>query len=138
MPVVAANIDCDGLPSLRGHRVIERSGWRIGVLGVAAGAPEGCEEKDVRTAVLGELEVMPPVDVRVMLWPEDMTKYGPFAEDFTELDIVIGGRGGQPRPHPVRNGNSWFVLPHMRSKQLSILELSKSKGAQRWARATGR
>jgi hypothetical protein len=133
LPVVAANITCDGWDDLPGHRIVERAGWRIGVIGIAAGAPEGCVEKDLVKSLNEQVAATPEVDARVVLWGHDFRIYEGLGEQVSGVDFVLAGQGGGPRSHPVHSGDAWLMLPHMRSKQLSILELVGVEDAKGWS-----
>jgi hypothetical protein len=133
LPVVAANISCEGWDALPGHRIVERAGWKIAVIGIAAGAPVGCTERDLIESLQGEIAATPDVHVRVVLWGPDFREYEGIGAKLTGVDFVLAGQGGTPRPHPVHSGDAWLVLPHMRAKQLTLLELKRVDGATGWS-----
>lgn len=133
LPVVAANIACEGWDDLPGHRIVERAGWRIGVIGIAANAPAGCVEKDLIETLKEQVAATPDVDARVVLWGPDSRMYEGLGAEVAGVDFVLAGQGGSPRPYPTQSGDAWLMLPHMRSKQLSVVELSAVDGGSGWS-----
>ncbi len=125
LPVLAANLTCDGESPYPGGRVFERGGVRIGVVGVTVGEVEGCEVGDPRegleraVAELGEVDVrVGLVPVRKLLGITQLVADGPLP-----LDFVVDARERTPASGPDSRGHTHFLGAGSQTKSLGVLGL---------------
>ncbi len=142
LPILAANLVCDGAAPFPSGVVLEQSGMRIGVVGVTEGVVEGCEVTDQRAALIAAVEALGPVDVRVGLVPVDTDRgMAALAAAVVEgvggppplpLDLVIDARGRPPESGGELRGGTWWISGGQQGKKLGFLELSMLPGATSW------
>ncbi len=134
LPVLAANLRCDGQEPFAGHKVLQVAGRRIGVVGVTYGAPGGCEVTDAAAAVREELAAMGEVDLAVGLLPAvDIKDLGATLEKAPGLDVVFDGRGRHSHAMPEKIHDTWVYGAGSRGKALGLLRLEWTPGGEGWA-----
>ena len=132
LPVVSANLVCDGERPFPASRIVERAGRRIGVVGVTAGRPPGCEAEDPVGALekaIGELE---PVDLVVALGflrRSELKLIGP--ESDLGADLWFGPSVGGHNSPPARVAGAWAFGIGSRGKYLGLLSIDV--GAEAWS-----
>ncbi len=137
LPVLAANLVCDGTAPFPGGKVFEQAGLKIGVVAVTEGPIEGCEVGEPRAALRAAVEALGPVDVRIGLVPVDTDRgmaalAAPEVGDPLPLDLVIDGRGRFPETGADRRGATWWIPGGQMGKKLGFLELTRVPGATSW------
>jgi len=134
LPVVAANLQCQGSKPYPGHKVVEVDGRRLGIIGVTLGPVQGCEVSDAHAAILGELQVMGEVDVTIGLIPgKTPVELAPILEPAPPLDLVLDGRGRHSANSPEKMGQSILVSAGTRGKSLGQASLTWVEGASGWS-----
>jgi hypothetical protein len=131
LPVVAANLACDGASPYPASVVVERGGRRVGVVGVTAGQVTGCTVGEPVAAIRAALDALPPVDVRVVLAPLDTVGLGAIGAAGLG-DLVVDGGTGKTRqgPEPLGSGAAPLVLSvGARTKVLGVLKVDFVDGA---------
>ncbi len=134
LPVLAANLTCDGAAPYPSHTVIERAGHRIGIVGVTIGEVEGCEVSEVAPALQVAVEAMGTVDVTVALLPAASDReLADWTSSNLPVDVVLDARGRHATTIPDQKGGAWAFGAGSRGKHLGVLQLTWNPGATRWA-----
>ncbi|MFK7929501.1 MAG: multiheme c-type cytochrome [Myxococcota bacterium] len=71
LPVLAANLVCDGRRPFEGHRIVEVAGTQVGIVGLTDGLVPGCTVESPSEAWTREVQQMPEVDLVIGLLPQD-------------------------------------------------------------------
>jgi hypothetical protein len=132
VPVLAANLVCDGKHPFPGGKVVEIGGKRIGLVGITAGNPEGCTVEDPAPALRDAVAALGPTDVTIGLLPLDLQPLAVVASGSPPLDLGLTGG--------VRaTSDGKFAIPLFeagaRGRQVEILDLTWQAGATTWLRA---
>jgi hypothetical protein len=132
LPVLAANLVCGGERPLKGHRVVEVGGHKVGLVGVTTGEVEGCTIGPPDEAMRAAVAAMGAVDLVIGLTPAER------AEDVAVLgesgiDVVFDGRGRHTTDVPDEMGDAWAVGSGTRGKYVGFLEITFVPGAERFA-----
>jgi predicted CXXCH cytochrome family protein len=133
LPVLAANLDCDGRQPFRGGRVVAVAGRRVGLIGLTAGAPEGCTVTDPVVAAQRAWADLGPVDVAVVLAPIGADALVALGQSGLPAQLVVTAGG---RPAPVPSYGSMFAFEQApRGKHVGVLDLTFVEGATTWRMA---
>lgn len=130
LPILAANLTCGGSKPFPGGKVVDVGGRRIGVVGVTAGAPEGCEVGDPVDALRGAVTELGTVDFTVALTPlppDVLAKVGAAGLPIHVL-LPTGGRSGTAVPY----GNTTAFEAGTRGKEMGVMTLTFTPGATAW------
>jgi len=129
LPVLAANLSCEGQSPFAGSQVVEVAGRKIGVVGFTEGAPEGCTAGEPIGAMRKELASLGPVDLAIALAPtreaEVLVPLGSLG-----FDVVLDGRGRHSTGSPQRYGDAWFYGAGTRGKHMGIMEIGFRSGGR--------
>ncbi|MCO4744600.1 MAG: hypothetical protein KC912_07425 [Proteobacteria bacterium] len=132
LPVLAANLECDGVAPFPASRVVERAGLKVGIVGVTSGQVPGCIVSDP-IAAAGRVAdgLRAEVDVVVGLLPLRLTRI----EEGADLGIDLAVSGGEPVKYedlvPWRGG--YKAASGGQTKHLGAVGLYPSPGATGWA-----
>ncbi|MCB9760451.1 MAG: hypothetical protein H6739_11485 [Alphaproteobacteria bacterium] len=133
IPVVAANLSCEGLPELPGSRRLEVGGRTLGVIGVVGGTPEGCAVSDATEAVSAELDALGPVDALILLSTLRNEDERALAAKIPEIDFIVNGHDRLTNSDPrALEGGAWQLSSGSRGKKLGVLDLIFEPGASGW------
>ncbi|MEQ1507608.1 MAG: multiheme c-type cytochrome [Myxococcota bacterium] len=132
LPVLAANLTCDGAAPYPGGKVVEVAGKKLGFVGVTLGPVEGCEVGPAVEAMDRAVAALGPVDVVIGLVPADGDRAA--AEVGTpSVDLVIDSRGraaGGPGDH---RGAAMWVSAGSKGKTVALMDLAFVPGATGWS-----
>jgi hypothetical protein len=133
LPVLAANLQCDGESPYPPSKVITRGGRTFGVVGITVGTVEGCEVSAPAPALIAALEQLGDVDVTVALLP---VRTGPELAALgladAPFDIAFDARGMHTRAAGEKSGNTWMYGAGNKGKSLGVLSLTFVPGATTW------
>jgi len=87
LPVLAANLTCEGERPYPRSTVIERGGQRVGVVGLTQGVVPGCTVTEPVPALIASLGALPPVDLSVVLMPTGRSTLKQL--DDIDVDVAI-------------------------------------------------
>ncbi|MCB9688484.1 MAG: hypothetical protein H6735_25835 [Alphaproteobacteria bacterium] len=138
LPVLAANLTCDGQHPYPPSKVLESAGHKVGVIGVTMGPVEGCDVGDARQAVAEAVQGLGPVDVVVALVPADSERavraFAAPTHDAAPLgvDVVIDGRGRPASAGVDEHNGSWYAGAGNRGKWVGFLDLRFVPGSDTW------
>ena len=139
LPVLAANLTCDGAAPYPGATVVEAGGKRIGVVGVTTGEVEGCEVGDARAAVAKALAELGPVDVTIGLFP--YVSDGELAQfttgDPLPVDIAVDARTRATSSGAERRAGIQFLSGGVEGKSVGVLGLRFVKAGTPWVASDG-
>ena len=131
LPVVAANLVC-GDQSFQPTTVVEKGGWRFGILGVVEGAYLGCEVGDPLASATAAMADMGEVDVTIGMVHGSRGLEEELAEALA-LDFVINGHTRTSHRDPDRlESGSYALAVGSRGKRLGRLDLEFVSGASGW------
>lgn len=133
LPVLAANLTCNGATPFPSGKVLESNGKRVGVVGVTMGEVEGCEVSDPIPAIARAVAELGPVDVVLGLVPTDTDRNAAalYAADLP-LDLALDARGRSVSGGAqLKNHTVWFS-GGSRGKTVGFAELSFNPAATGW------
>jgi hypothetical protein len=131
-PLLSANLldKATGQPLLDAYRVFPRDGWKIGVIGVvdtrgldeSLGAGLAVEKME---STLSRLlpEVRAKADIIVLLAFTDEETLTKLAEEFYELDVILGGKVRQPSQELQKANRSVIYFTTNEGRTLGSLTL---------------
>ena len=133
LPVLAANLTCDGKNPYPASKIVESGGRRVGVVGITDGEVEGCEVGDPIAALQAAFDKLGEVDVSIALLP---VRTAPDMALLTNTDLAfdIGfdARGTHTRAAGDKKGKIWMYGAGNKGKTLGILTLGFVEGATTW------
>ncbi|MCA9490828.1 MAG: hypothetical protein KC621_12955 [Myxococcales bacterium] len=138
LPLLAANLTCDGQKPYAASKVLESAGHRIGVVGVTMGTVDGCEVTDARQAITEAVAGLGKVDAVVALVPADSERavraFAAPTHDAGPLpvNVVIDGRGRPSSAGVDEHNGSWYAGAGNRGKWVGFLDLRFVPGATAW------
>ena len=128
LPVLAANLVCGGERPFPASKVVERGGWRVGVVGLVDDDIDGCKMEPAVEAVAAAVKELGDTDVTVVLAPARSTRIDLFLDGVAGVDFVVAN-GGNPRtPVEPGPGSSWVLAPSPRGKYLGVATLTWTGG----------
>jgi len=134
VPLVAANLTCDGEAPFPATKVVEAGGRRIGIAGVTVGPVEGCEVGPLQPALAEAVASLSAVDAVVALVPVARDRELAAALEGTdEVAAVIDATGRYAAHGPEEHAGTWAFGSGTRGKYLGVLELVFVPGGDSWA-----
>jgi hypothetical protein len=141
VPILSANLldKATHIPIFDSHRLIERDGFRIEVVGVldprglGDDLGEGLAVEDMESALSRYLtETRPKADLSVLLAFTDEATLARLAQQFYEFQVILGGKVSQPAQELRRENRSvvYYVTNESRALGSLRLRLSKSQPPQ--------
>jgi hypothetical protein len=138
VPLVSANLldAATGAPILAPFRVVQRGRWRIAVVGVMD--PRGLGDNLGAGLVVEKMEstltrLLPEVrkqaDLIVLLAFADEATLAKLAQEFYELDVILGGKVSQPAQKLEKENRSLISFVTNESRALGRLRLRLSQGS---------
>lgn len=129
MPYVAANLTCDGwdIPS---HRIVERAGLQIAVIGVVGPGQAGpCSASSTVPAVKKAVVESSTADLHILLSHQPVSEDESIVRLVSEIDLVVNGHGRKllTTPNVLEGGAVQFGVG-TRGKKLGIAELKWASG----------
>ena len=127
VPLLSANLHCEGVLGFERSRLIERSERRIGitaVIGPDAQLPEDCMAEDVATSLSSAFEDLGTVDVRIVLSSKAIEQV-----ESSEMDdgiptvVVDGGYGKTLGRSASLKGGTQRLAAGSRGKKLGLASL---------------
>ena len=135
VPVVAANLRCDGAAPFPAARVAERGGLRVGFIGLIDPdllGPQGvggCVAEPVLPALEQALAALGPVDGLVVLSHQDGGDDAALAPSLPQGALVVNGHGGLSHDAALAIGPGVVQLAAgSRGKALGLAEISFASG----------
>jgi hypothetical protein len=132
LPVLAANLACDGASPWPASAVIERGGLKIGIVGLTDGEVPGCTVGDPIEAARTALAGLGPVDASLVLAPLDPAQISAFTQANLPLDFVLLTDARQADA-PAPFGAAWQLQPGSRGRAVGVAELEHVAGTTGWA-----
>ena len=137
-PIISANLldKASGLPIFDSYRIMERGGFRIGIIGVVD--PRGLEENLGSGLAVGDMgsaverclaELRGRTDMVVLLAFTDEATLAQLALQFYECQVILGGKVSQPAQQLMKENRSLVYYVTNESRALGILDLHLTKGA---------
>ncbi len=133
--VLAGNLSC-GERTFDGGAVIERSGSKVGVVGVVSGAYGDCEVGDPVASALQSIASMGEVDVTVAVVHGPSEVAAAVAMAITP-DFLLNGHTGASADNPLSTDWGWSIGAGNKGKRLGLLELSLQDGGEGWSWSGG-
>ncbi len=137
VPILSANLldKATRKPIFEPCRVVLRNGCRVALIGLVdpRGLGEdlgaGLEVEDMETALARQVaQVRPKADLIVLLAFTDEETLGQLAEQFYEIEIILGGNVSQPAQELKRQNRSLIYFVTNESRALGILEVRLRPG----------
>jgi len=132
LPVLAANLRCGEEKPFPGFKVLERSGHRLGLVGITAGNIEGCAVLNPVDSLRRAVEEMGDVDVVVGLFPLKSNELGAFESEKLGIDILLHPGGSRASGVPTHASGYLPFSVNPRGKYLGQLDLQWMPGGQGW------
>ncbi len=133
LPALAANLRC-GERAFEGSRLVERGGFKLGIIGVVGVEIAGCEASDALTAAKAAAAEVAGADLILALVHGSAGLERQIAAEVEGVDVVINGH---TRPtHKAATAAAegvWAVGSGSRGKKLGVLEMEKVAGATTWS-----
>jgi hypothetical protein len=133
LPVLAANLVCNGEQPFPGFKRIERGGMVVGVVGITDGDVVGCEVGDPIEGLKSAVDSLGEVDLTLALIPLRRELVPKFAEKGLEVDLVVDARGGRVTVVPDPTGDTWVFNNGSQGKYLGIADLELVAPTRPWA-----
>ena len=131
LPVVAANLRCDGASPYPASVIVQRGGKSVGVVGVTAGVVAGCEVTAGREALQAAIAALGAVDVVVALVPLSRKDSEPMVRDLP-VDLLLDADPARLDPAPKPNGAAWVVGAGARGQRVGLTALTWQAGGEGW------
>ena len=137
LPVLAANLTCDGGAPFAASQVVTIGDRRLGIVGVTDGAVDGCEVAPMRPALVAAAEKLPEVDLVLGLIPVRHDRdLGPFTTgEELPIDVVVDARGTPAGAGGQARDGAWFVGAGTRAKSLGVMRLHFADPDAPWSMA---
>jgi hypothetical protein len=120
-----------GAPLFDAYKIVERAGWRVGLVGVLDGRALGeslgeglaVEEMNV---TLGRLlpKLKDRADCIVLLAFADETAMTGLAQQFYELDVILGGKVRQPSQQLIKENRSFILATTNEARAVGFLQVA--------------
>jgi hypothetical protein len=118
-----------GAPLFDTHKIVDRDGWRVALVGVldgrslGEGLGDGLAVEDMSVA-LGRLlpHLKGHADFIVLLAFADETALGDLARQFYELDVILGGNVRQPSQQLIKENRSLILATTNESRAVGLLQ----------------
>jgi len=137
LPILAANLVCDGKRPFPASKKVTVAGHTVGFIGLTSGSVDGCTVEPLAEATRRAVDALGPVDALVALAPvetKDMTAIGKAAP---EIDFVLDGHSGRRLDTPERSGPAWWLAHGFRGQNIGLVGLDFTGDSGRWVE-TGR
>jgi hypothetical protein len=136
LPVLAANLTCDGVAPFPASRKVTTPQGTVGVVGVATGAVGGCVVGDPRAALERAVAELGRVDLVLGLLPFDQDgTLRPVLEDGLGIDVAIDARGRVAGIPAEKIGTTWLVGAGTGARSVALLTMSLDPARTGWAPA---
>ncbi|MCC7103094.1 MAG: hypothetical protein IT206_08460 [Fimbriimonadaceae bacterium] len=134
-PLLCANLTRkdDGTFPLPGSLILERNGWRIGLLGtsvamvtakMAARAASAFIWEDPIVAAQREARALRPgVDLLIALTHIGLSKDKQLAEVVPEIDLILGGHSHSVLDTPIRENQTWICQGGSHARFVGVYDL---------------
>lgn len=134
-PLLCANLTRkdDGSSPLPGSLILERHGWRIGLLGVsvamvtakmAARAASAFIWEDPIAAAQREARALrPAVDLIIALTHIGLSQDKRLAEAVPEIDLILGGHSHSVLDSPIRENQTWICQGGSHARFVGVYDL---------------
>ncbi len=141
LPVLAANLSCEGGDAFPPSRTVDVSGRRIGIVAVTEGEVPGCTVGDAAPAIRAAAEALTDTDFTVALVPAiDQRGVGrvlSVGQDDLGVDLVIDANSRSMQARPQQRGGSWWTSAGNRGRHLGVATLSFLGESDQWTVAAG-
>ncbi|MGA2864090.1 MAG: multiheme c-type cytochrome [Verrucomicrobiota bacterium] len=138
VPLLSANLldQASRKPIFEAYRIVQRGGWRVALIGVLD--PRGLGEDLGAGLVVDDMEstlarrvaeVRPKADLIVLLAFTDEATLARLAEQFYEIQVILGGKVSQPAQELKRENRSLIYFVTNESRALGLLRLQLRAGA---------
>ena len=135
LPVLAANLTCDGVAPYAGGKVVEAGGHRIGIVGVTLGEVEGCDVSDPHEAITRAAAALEgdPGFIVALVPASSNAELAEVVPQGTELpvDVVLDGRGRPAMAGPEGRAGALFMGAGSRGKSMGLMFLDFDGNAER-------
>lgn len=138
VPILSANLldKATGKPIFDSYRIVQRSGVRIGLIGVldprglGDDLGPGLNVSDMESTLARLIaEVRPKADLLVLLAFTDEAGLTRLAQQFYEFQLILGGKVSQPAQELQRENRSLIYYVSNEARTLGILRLQLVGGA---------
>ncbi|MFH1468237.1 MAG: hypothetical protein ABIO70_27870 [Pseudomonadota bacterium] len=140
LPVLAANLTCDGAQPFPASKVVERGGVKLGFVGAYVGAlpPEAssCTVDDPQTAMQAAVAALGPVDVVMALGSWDPKQAEALVGAVPTIDFVLSASNLTLPEGRALTPNNWLFAPGSRGKKIGLLKGTLVPGASGWQAAS--
>jgi hypothetical protein len=132
LPVLAANLVCDGARPFPASVVVERGGRRIGVVGLTDGVVPGCEVEDARAALERAVGELGEVDVTVALLPFEAHVSRKVLEPALGVNLALDLQSSRIGVDSEVLGGALMLGSGPRGQRVGLATLSWRDGATGW------
>jgi 2',3'-cyclic-nucleotide 2'-phosphodiesterase (5'-nucleotidase family) len=134
LPYVAANLKCADWP-LPSHRIVERGGLRVAIVGVVGMSEAGpCAATSTVPAVKAAVAESSDADVHILLSYQAEHQDASIVRSVPEIDVVVNGHARKLLPVPnLLEGKAIQLAAGTRGKKLGIADLTFAKGGEGFA-----
>jgi 2',3'-cyclic-nucleotide 2'-phosphodiesterase (5'-nucleotidase family) len=140
LPVLAANLACDGASPFPATRVVERGGVKLGFIGSYVGVvpPEAtaCTADDPVATTVAGLADLGPVDVVVALGAWDAKQAEALVAAAPAIDFVVSGANLTLPDGRALTQDDWMLGAGSRGKKIGLLQATLVPGGKGWQGAS--
>ena len=133
LPVLAANLVCEGNRPYPGHKVFELGGMKVAVVGLTEGPVDRCEVEPIVLAATRETERLPDVDLVIGLVPVMGGDLEGLREQGLPFDVVIDASGAHQPDRVGEPDQVWQLFSGERGKRVGVANFELFEGGTGWA-----
>ncbi len=138
-PLVASNLQCEGLPAFAGGRVVERDGVRVGIVGVLnpkSAVHTGCVVGEAASATQAAVAALGDVDLVVVLSRLEPADENALVDAVPQIDLVASGGSQSARPEPLSlPGGAAHIEAGNRGKRVGLATVELVSGGHGFSSA---
>jgi len=140
LPVLAANLACDGDKPFPATRVVERGGVTLGFVGTYVGPlpPEatGCTVDDPQATTVAALAGLGAVDAVIALGAWDAKQAEALVAAAPGIDFVVSASNLTLADGRALTADDWLLGPGSRGKKIGLLQGTLVPGGKGWQAAS--
>ncbi|MCB9680385.1 MAG: hypothetical protein H6733_02860 [Alphaproteobacteria bacterium] len=133
LPILAANLVCDGRAPYPASTVVTRGGHTVGIVGVTDGPVSGCEVGDPAASLQAAIGALPPVDAVIALVPLPERQLSRVLSEVQGITVAFDATGTRQGDIADRIGNTWVVGSGMKGATLGTTTLAFREPGGAWA-----
>ncbi len=130
LPVLAANLTCDGARPYPASTVINIAGARVGIIGVTTGQPSGCEVGDPAEAVRAARAELGEVALTLLLAPLGAGPFESLVQSGIDVDLAFDARQFPETEVAVDLGGPHALYAGVKGKRLPVTAVTLTAGGR--------